>query len=121
LQVLTVDELATLTSEIATRFVDDSSQRWWWTQLREQPEVLAYGEADGLAALTTVVGAHERAVLVFTNEDPIPDGAIAGTVSDLIELLRASAGFEYAMVAEDFSWMIFDTHHNEILISRPSV
>lgn len=53
--------------------------------------------------------------LVVTDEDEPPWPVYAGSVLQLIAMLRKCRFCEYMMAAHDMSWIVFDNHMNELV------
>jgi hypothetical protein len=90
---------------------------WWWQDLKDRCEVVNYEEADAdaLSLILSRLPKELPARLVITDDEPQPWPVIAGTVGTLVELIREQRYFEYMLAAESGSWVVFDTHHNELI------
>ena len=66
--------------------------------------------------LANEIGDQPDLVLVVTDESPPGIGAVRGTMSQLLDLVRGAPWFEFAVVPEDLSWIVFDTHHNTLVL-----
>lgn len=102
---------------IAARYIADRSRIWWWEGLAEKPLVIDYGEDLGWDYIVKLVQPPEHQVyLVATDDDPEPWFVFKGSVSAVANLLGNMWRFEYIIVDVDLSWVIFDTHHNSLVV-----
>lgn len=100
---------------LAATFVADPSNLHWWESLKGGATRVPYGETDGLAKLASVLGERADARLVVTDEEEPPWPVYSGGVLQLIAMLRACRFCEYMVAAHDMSWIVFDTHMNELV------
>ena len=56
-----------------------------------------------------------RFVLVVTDEEPTPSGAVEGSVEDLASLVAECPFFEYLITDHEATFGVFDTHHNTLV------
>ncbi len=90
---------------------------WWWENAPGVKLLDNYSEADGIAALRAALACQESEVtLVITDDDFPPWNAIRGDLDIICYCLEELPFFEYFLVDESRSWVLFDTHHNELLI-----
>ena len=106
-----------LVESVGRRFVRDVRQVWWWDSLKNESELLIYGESDGLAVVEELIPDDEKVWLVVTDDEARPWPVFAGKFSGILEILRESGFFEYFLVGEQLGWIVFDTHHNVLLVT----
>lgn len=100
---------------LAEAFVAEPSSLHWWESLKGNAARIPYGNADGLAILASMLNRQADARLVVTDEDEPPWPVYAGSVLQLIAMLRKCRFCEYMMAAHDMSWIVFDNHMNELV------
>ena len=100
---------------LAATYVADPSSLWWWTSLKVRAVHQPYGKADGLSRLAELIGKRNDAVLIVTDDEQSTWSVYAGDVQSIISMLRQSRFFEYILAARDGSWIVFDTHTNELV------
>lgn len=88
---------------------------WWWRL-----------KSDNLTELLrSLIGTDDgQAYLLVTDDEPPPWPIYQGPWSALIGVVLEQHFFEYALVASDLSWIVFDTHHDELIVAgraRPSL
>lgn len=116
LRVLDADETERLTWDVASRFVEDPSCLWWWESLLGVSQSIEY-HGDGLKLLSTLLAARSGELTLFvTDEQRPPWMALRGSRDALIELLGDHQSFEYFVVDDSLDWIIFDTHHDCLVI-----
>jgi len=118
MEVLDATSVARIADAVADAFVDDREHLWWWESLRTPAKVGSYGKNDGLAHLQMILGCKSGSlVLVVTDDEGPPWSAVRGALPRLIGMLRDHQYFEYFLVDDSFSWIVFDTHHNALVIA----
>lgn len=98
----------------------DGDRVYWWAGLSRPPRRVPYEDGSaGLALLNEVLATLplEEVVLVATDEAPQPWPMWVLRRGELIALLEALPFFEYFVAAPDGRTLVFDTHHNELLIA----
>jgi hypothetical protein len=115
--VLSAPDATALSDRFADAFVADPKRPWWWEALREgvATEVVDYGEADAAWPLLHQWLPERRYVLLVTDEEPVPAGAVSGRLDDLDRLAGECWLFEYVITDEAASFGVFDTHHNALI------
>lgn len=116
LELVEWSEGESLILEVAVKFVRDRRHHWWWENLRELPKRIQYQD-DGLALLDGILE-HDTGLLnlVITDDEEAPWPMIVGTWNDLRSYLGSLHFFEFFLFDASQSWMVFDTHHNELLV-----
>jgi hypothetical protein len=129
-----IDQIAALTRHAAlseaaveTRLGDmaalhgiDRDCVYWWVGLSRPPRRMSYEDGSaGLALLDEVLAALklDEFVLVATDEAAPPWPMWVLGRDELIALLEALPFFEYFIASLDGRTLVFDTHHNELLIA----
>ncbi|MGE0331393.1 MAG: hypothetical protein AB7P37_11930 [Ramlibacter sp.] len=100
---------------LAEAFVADPSSFHWWESLKSSATRIPYGADDGLATLISLIGDQTDVCLVVTDEVQPPWPVYAGNARQLIAMLRECRFCEYIFAPHDMSWVIFDTHMNELV------
>jgi len=103
------------TRGLAEIYVVNSSSLHWWESLKGSAVRIPYGEADGLAKLAKLIGERADARLVVTDEKEPPWPVYSGGSPKITAMLRECRFCEYILAAHDMSWIVFDTHMNELL------
>jgi hypothetical protein len=109
------DVAASYVQQLMDMYVADPSRLWWWEALKVPSDHLRYGDTDSLNMLASLIDEKECSILIVTDDSPPPWPIYCGRTEGLIEMLRNSGFFEYAIAAEDLSWVVFDTHMNELV------
>jgi len=100
---------------LAAAFVADPSNFHWWESLKGGATRISYGNDDGLATLERMLGEQAEIRLVVTDETAPPWPVYAGSATQLIAMLRECRFCEYMVASPDMSWVVFDTHMNELV------
>ncbi len=111
--------------EVAANFVEDLGGRyqrspnaaWWWQDLSTPSERVHYGDEDAILLILAKLDKSQPARLVITDDEAQPWPVVAGSVGELLKLVLDQRYFEYMLAAVDGSWIVFDTHHNELVFA----
>jgi len=116
-RVLPQDGLRQALDRMAERYVADTRATWWWNALRVPGRVVPYGD-DEFQTMGDQIPADAAGsiILVVTDDEPDPAGAVVGPWQDLVRMLGELPPFEFFLTDERGSWAIFDTHHNELIV-----
>jgi hypothetical protein len=118
LTILDEAQAASLVGKVAERFVNDPNALWWWNSLAEEPREIAYGDTDGLQKIERLLEKATTPVyLAVTDDEHPPWLVVRGELSDIIALLREQRAFEFFIVDESRSWVIFDTHDGCLIVA----
>jgi len=113
---LSAEDAASYVASLAEVFVVDPTSIYWWESLKGSTSRIPYGNGDGLSRLEEVLGDYKDVRLVVTDDQEPPWPVYAGSALQLVALLRECRFCEFMMAAQDTSWVIFDTHMNELVI-----
>jgi hypothetical protein len=117
LHLLSDDEAKTRIDLVARAFVTDPERRWWWDSLVEPTKRNSYADSDGLAILEELLESENEVDLFVTDDSGSPWPLISGNSTAVVRLLRECLFFEFIIAARDGSWVIFDTHDNELVLA----
>ena len=107
----------TFIDRVADTFVRDRTCMWWWEALDTPVVTVSYdGQGNGLAELKSLLRGAKQVKLVVTNEEPEPAGVVAGAPEAITALIADLPVFEFAVADPDLAWLIFDTHHNLLVV-----
>jgi hypothetical protein len=101
--------------DLAEAFVANPSRLHWWESLKGGATRVPYDNDDGLATLESLLGDRTDIRLVVTDEEEPPWPVYAGSGTQLITMLRECRFCEYMVASCDTSWVVFDTHMNELV------
>lgn len=117
IKVLEAEESERLRLLIASRFGLVTERTWWWERLPKEAVSLPYSDEEGLDLLLNILPTPTAPFWLFvTDDNPPPWTCIYGTGTNLIEMLREQRFFEYFIVNAGLNWMVFDTHHNTLVM-----
>jgi hypothetical protein len=119
--VLAAAQAQAVAARFAGAFVAAPDHRWWWDALREgvPTETHVYGHNDAWAIMREWLPERRSFVLLVSDEEPTPAGAITGSVADLATLVSQCPYFEYVVTDDRATFGIFDTHHNVLIRVGP--
>lgn len=119
LHVLEPSELDEKVTAATDAFVSNPKSAWWWTSLRGRVRKESYEGHDVFAILESRIPVGDPVVLLVTNEAAKPEGGLSGPLGSIIAVMRDTIGFEFALMSPTLDWIVFDTHRNSLVWSRP--
>ncbi|THF71098.1 hypothetical protein E7T06_04655 [Deinococcus sp. Arct2-2] len=111
--------------ETFTRFGSHGeNQMWLWEGLKGRAEVLQVEHNNGPDYLAQILSAEERVWFIAEDWEGNKKSGnfwiFEGRVAAIISVPNEIHAFEYYLVAKDFSWLICENHHNQMLgIGKP--
>lgn len=106
-----------LIEELSFKYTSAAERRWWWDNLSVSSTAINYEGKDGLDILRGLICNSTRVFLLASDETEPPWPAFSGTPKEIIALIADQHFFEYILTNEDKSWIVLDTHHNELIIA----
>ncbi|WP_461535170.1 DUF6756 family protein [Spongorhabdus nitratireducens] len=113
---LLVDEDGFLYKELISHFVEGGDRRWWWEAFLQPSESLNSSDPKGFERLPELVP-DPKEIVWFVVEDhhlayyPIFEASTEAAV----QVIGECFAFEYYLVPKDKSWLLCETHHNQII------
>lgn len=110
-----------LLDTIAYEFVANPQELWWWASLRQPSRTIGYEGLDVFHEIRKLVLDDEVTHLVVTDDEPRPWLVFNGQVDDLLQLVGEQRYFEYFLIcaaSEKPNKVIFDTHHNLLVVAE---
>jgi hypothetical protein len=114
---LVADEANAYVERIAEAYIADKTFLRWWESLRTPCKRLKYSDGEGLSLLAGLVEGRNEVILVVTDDAEPPWPIFRGKMQDIVNMLEECRYFEYFIAAQDMSWIVFDTHMNELVVS----
>lgn len=114
------DRAATLLESLAVRHGIDPRFVYWWAGKASADQTIQYdGSDEGLSCLAKLLAeVNGEICLVASDERASPWPIWTLQASELIPLLGELPFFEYFVVLDDGATLLFDTHHNTLVVSR---
>lgn len=106
-----------LTENVGELFVGNINSTWWWESLAKKYHTIVYGDADGLKVLEKLLLNNQQVFLFVTDDEPKPWCVFEGDIKDILYILSEERFFEYFLVSINLDWVIFDTHHNSLVVT----
>ena len=99
--------------EKSTAYVD-GEPRAWWASLKEKPTVLQYDGDSGYLHLAELAPSSTRDVWFIVDEDE-EKFIFDAPIQVISEVIKECRFFEYYVVPKDFSWMLAENDHGDLL------
>ena len=117
LRLLEPHEADQLRISVANRFGFPETLVWWWETLPNDATHLSYSDDNGFDKLRQILSTKSGPLCLFvTDDEPPPWPCITGPIEPLIRLLKEERFFEYFIVDHNLDWILFDTHHNKLIL-----
>ena len=115
---LNEEDSKSLVDDLAVQYIADRNLVWWWEGLLDKPVVINYGDSLGWDYIVKLVRSPDQNVyLVATDDNAEPWEVFEGSLAAVVMLLENMWRFEYIIVDVNLSWIIFDTHHNSLVVA----
>ena len=115
-RVLVPDEAEFVRAQVARRFGFTDKQTWWWNYVPSPIKSVTYPDGDGLRRLAEILPLGEQRLFLFTtDDDPPPWLCVSGPRQAVLDLVAELRFFEFFIVDEKMTWIVFDTHHNTLI------
>jgi hypothetical protein len=117
---LPVDRADALLKSLAARHGIDPRHVFWWVGKASADHAIQYDSSDeGLSCLDELLAeVNGEMYLVASDERALPWPIWTLQASELIPLLGDLPFFEYFVVLDGGATLLFDTHHNTLVVSR---
>ncbi len=102
--------------ELAARFLGDSPSRWWWDSLKSDPVIVPYNDEEVFDLLQRILPSSEI-LFIPTDDEEGQWPVYTGSVSAVINMVMELQFFEYFIADKGYNWVVFDTHHNSLVIA----
>jgi hypothetical protein len=121
MKLLSPESTRDVVERMAAKFSVDRSRLWWWEGI-QSARSFPYAPDEELQALGRLMSSHSNALtLIVTDDQPPPWIAVSGPWTSLLHLLQETRHFEFFVLDETLNWVVFDTHHNELVVAGTPV
>jgi len=118
-KALDVLDAAQVVDRAATAFGADRRRVWWWETLGKETYAVQYGSDVPFPKIREFFrGRGDRFHLAVTNDRPPPWLVLQGSLDSLLYVISECRFFEYFIVDEAFSLIVFDNHHNYLVFGE---
>lgn len=121
LELLEPTDASAVLKKVSDKFVADKPNLYWWASLKVPSVTRSYGSSDGLPILGVAISEVSNVYLVVTDDEQPPWDVFVVAAKDIVPILQGCRYFEYFVVANDFAWIVFDTHLNEFVCADMSI
>jgi hypothetical protein len=103
-------------SAALSHFVASGDRRWWWEDFRFPSTSVRFADQKGFERIDKVVPNKKERVWFIVEDDQLPFYPVyEGTPEAIQAVIGECYGFEYYLVAKDLSWLICETHHDDMI------
>jgi hypothetical protein len=113
---VTESEALPLTTEFLHRFTGGKDGRWWWEHFTMPRTSVHFSDGLGFKRISRLVPNVDERVWFVAEDDQLPYFPVYESTPSIIQsLIGECYGFEYYLIAKDFSWLLCETHHNTVV------
>ena len=103
---------------VAKSFIADADKTWWWDSIKQKSLTISYGNDDCSELLNKLIkNKRAEVLLIVTDEESRPWPVFRGAFSDVSKIISEQRFFEYFITNRECTWLIFDTHHNSLVLT----
>jgi hypothetical protein len=96
-------------------FVASGDRQWWWEDFRVPGTSIAFEDGEGWKRIPKLAPSQSESVWLIAEDASLPHYPVFETTPEVASrIIGECDGFEYYLVAKDFSWLLCETHHNVI-------
>jgi hypothetical protein len=118
IRLLDATEVQQITEKVANCFIKDKNHLWWWESLSQSPTIIKYDNSEFLEVIGGFLGHKSGALCLILTDDEFPPWCgIAGESEDMLAAIQELPAIEFFIVPQDIGWIVFETHHNELIIA----
>ncbi|QYF93921.1 hypothetical protein KY495_01370 [Massilia sp. PAMC28688] len=94
-------------------FVASGDGRWWWEDFRQAGMSVFFEDGQGWRQVPQIAPVSDELIWFIAEDDSLPHYPVFETTPEVASLVIGECyGFEYYVIAKDFSWLLCENHHN---------
>ena len=102
-------------NETLRQFVSGGDRKWWWEAFSRPSTSAEFPTGDGWRRLAQIVPDPDELVWFIVEDDQLSHYPVFEvTPRAASRIIGECYGFEYYLVAKDYSWLVCETHHNRV-------
>jgi len=105
---------AELLEKIKSTFFD-GNPRAWWANFKVKPTILRYEDDSGYLHLAELAPSSARNVWFVVDEGNEEKFIFDAPIEAISEIIKECRFFEYYVVSKDFSWVLAENDHGDLL------
>ena len=106
----------TIFNAALSHFVASGDRRWWWEDFRFPSTSVRFTDQKGFERLEKIVPNKKEKVWFIVEEDQLPFNPVYEATPESVQAVVGECyGFEYYLVAKDMSWLVCETHHDDLI------
>jgi hypothetical protein len=100
-----------------SHFATSATKPWWWEDFRFPTKSIQCTNQSGFEYLTRIVPNQKEKVWFIAGDSQATFIPVYEAKPEAIQnLLGECFGFEYYLIAKDFSWLICENHHDLLIV-----
>lgn len=107
---------AQVRAKIEGTFVNARASGWWWEHFRLPTAIARFDDQKAFTRICEVVAKPDEPVWFVAEESRLRCNPVfAATPRLIMDVIGECNGFEYYLVAKDYSWLLCETHHDAMI------
>jgi hypothetical protein len=103
-------------NEVLSHFVASGDRRWWWEDFRYKSTSVKINDQKGFERIGNIVPDRREKVWFIVEDDQLPFYPVYEATPETVQAVVGECyGFEYYLVAKDLSWLVCETHHDDLI------
>ncbi len=99
-----------------SHFVASGDRRWWWEDFRFPSTTVRFPDQRAFERIEKIVPNKREKVWFIVEDDQLPFYPVYEATPEAIQAVIGECyGFEYYLVAKDLSWLLCETHHDDLI------
>jgi hypothetical protein len=115
IRLLADSEGRSVYSAAFSHFVVSGDRLWWWEDFRFPCTRVHFEDQLGFQRIERIVPALDEVVWFIAEDDSLAYPVYEATPRAIQAVIGDCYGFEYYMIAKDFTWLICETHHDLLI------
>jgi len=109
-------EAAKVRARIEAVFMNAHDPKWWWEHFRLPTASVRFEDQKAFRRICDVVPDPDEAVWFVAEDDQLPYFPVfEATPSLIMAVIGECYGFEYYLIAKDYSWLLCENHHDYLI------
>lgn len=101
---------------VVSHFVTSGDRRWWWEDFRFPSTGVRFTDQRGFERLVKIVPDGMAKVWFIAEDSRPPFFTVYEATPETIQAVIGQCYFfEYYLVAQDFSWLLCENHHGNLI------
>ena len=116
IRLLPDDAGRTVFKAALTHFVASGDRHCWWEDFRVPSTTIRFADQKGFERIEKIVSNKREKVWFIVEDDQLPFYPVYEATPEAVQRVVGECyGYEYYLVAKDLSWLLCETHHDDLI------